>query len=464
MLLRKIILSETWFKAAAAAAFVQQLLVAGGTFLLGELTTRLPSEGVLWPQAFLMLGCMALSGSLAFFVLQLFSLRAQRASLKNFLERYFQNTFNQPLFWRSADERTRRHDMMCREAQEAIQEGNAFFLDLWTTGWNIALNTAAVVLVIGLESGAVILATGIVSSLLVHFASQRLSQHALDEIEDQNQLNGHLSSSWDNLTLGNKLSFGLWQMGFNTLFQRASSSAERSLSAREKLLATGSFLTTTAVVASVLVQAWLNQNNITAVIALFAMLPRTLQINMHVQIVHSYWAGWQRLRERLIAASHCVTPFPEAAPLELMQHEKIQIIEKSNSKHWKTDELIKNITTLNCGRLTIRGANGAGKSVLLSLLKSNMAEKAFYLPAQHDLELPGVHAGLSHGEKVVAAINALAAAQNDARVLLLDEWDANLSPENRRILNARIDTLAQNKVVIEVRHNHEALALVHSHA
>ncbi|MBM3383384.1 MAG: ABC transporter ATP-binding protein [Betaproteobacteria bacterium] len=464
MLLRKLILSESWFKAAAAAAFIQQLLVAGGTFLLGELTTRLPGEGVLWPQALLMLGCMALSGSVAFYVLQLFSLRAERASLKNFFERYFQNTFNQPLFWRSAEERTRRHDMMCREAQEAIQEGNGFFLDIWTTGWNIALNTAAVVLVIGLESGAVILATGIASSLLVHFASQRLSKHAIDEIDDQNQLNGHLSSSWDNLILGNRLSFGLWKNSFNTLFQRASHSAERSLSAREKLLATGSFLTTAAVVASVLVQAWLNQSNITAVIALFAMLPRTLQINMHVQIVHSYWAGWQRLRERLNAAAQCLAPFPEASALELMQPEKIQISEKLNSNPWQTEELIKNIASLHCGRLTIRGANGAGKSVLLSLLKNTLAEKAFYLPAQHELELPGVHSGLSHGEKVIAALNTLAASQSDVQVLLLDEWDANLSPENRRLLSARIETIAQSKVVIEVRHNHETLSLVHSNA
>jgi hypothetical protein len=353
--------------------------------------------------------------------------------------------------------------MMCREAQETLQESHSFFLDLWTTGLNIILNTFAVVLVIGLESGAVILATGLLSSLLVHFASERISKNAIDEMDDQNQLNGHLNSSWDNLTLGNALSFQVWKSSFNSLFLNATRSAEKSLSSREKILATGSLLTTSAIVGSVLVQAWLNQNSISSVLALFAMLPRTLQINMHVQVVHSYWAGWQRLRERLNVAGQCLVPFPNTNAEHLLQEEKIQISEKQTAKNWTAMEFIEQIPQLNNGRITIRGANGAGKSVLLTLLKNKLAEKAFYLPAQHNLELPGVHAGLSHGEKVIAAFNALASSQTDTSVLLLDEWDANLSQENRSLLSARLDTIAKNKLVIEVSHNQEHLSLVPRH-
>lgn len=481
MLLLKSIVTNRWFRAAAAAAFVQQLLVASGTYLLGDVTTRLPSEGVPWLSCLAMLAAMALSGSLAFYIMNVLSLRAKQGALGDFFDRYFSVNYQKPLFWRNGAERTKRHDMMCREAQDALHEGNAFLLDVWTTGWNIVLNTAAVILVIGLQSGAVILAAGVLSSLIVHFASARMAIDAIEEIEDQNQLNSHLSSSWDNLTLGNKLSFGLWRASFQQLFHRANASAVRSLKSRERVLAIGNFITTGVVVGSVLIQAKLNQANITAVIGLFAMLPRSLQINMHVQIIQSYWAGWQRLRERLNVASECVEKFPNSNPSDFIDASAIQIVGHSLSTHSPAihtsgdlsahqsvaispNDLTRRVADYRSGRLTVRGKNGAGKSVLLSLIKDSLGDAAFYLPAHHQLALPGVELSQSHGERALSALDAVAASDTGVHVLLLDEWDANLSPENRDIVSAKITTLAQNKLVIEVRHNQESLTLVPSYA
>ncbi|MEY4065189.1 MAG: hypothetical protein RIR26_1397 [Pseudomonadota bacterium] len=470
MSLRIFILANPWFRAAAAAALVQQILVAGGTFLMGDITTRLPVEGLSWQRCALLLLCLSLSGSVVFFFMNLFSLRSQRAALALFFERYFKNTFNRPLFWRQSDERSKRHDMMCREAQEALQEGNAFFLDLWTTGWNILLNTVSVVLVIGAQSGAVILTAGLLSSLLVHFASAKLSENAIDEMEDQNRLNSHLTTSWDNLTLGNALSFQLWKNRFQSLFSQANGSAEKSLTAREKILAAGNLFTSSALVISVFVQAWLHQNQTTTVLGLFAMLPRTLQINMHVQIIHSYWAGWQRLRERLQMASECFSDFPDTDAALLMKTNAIRITGHAANKVLSPSELLAQARELTTGRLTIRGDNGAGKSVLLSLLKEQFSERAFYLPAQHSLSLPDLDPSLSHGEKALAALRSLvpegetaAEEKTDIGVLLLDEWDANLSPENREQMSERIEQIAKHRLVIEVRHNQDNLTLVSGH-
>jgi hypothetical protein len=482
MLLLKSILANRWFRAAAAAAFFQQLLVAGGTFLLGDITTRLPTEGIPWHSCFVMLGCMALAGSIAFYVMNLFSLRAQHSTLQDFFDLYFENTFLKPLFWRSSEERTKRHDMMCREAQEAIQEGNAFLLDVWTTGWNIVLNTISVVLVIGPESGAVILAAGLVSSCLVHFASERIAQNAIVEMDDRNQLNAHLNCSWDNIVLGNTLSFTLWNKRFQEHLLKANGSAVRSFKSRERILATGNFMTSAAVVGSMLFQAWLNKNNLAAVLALFAMLPRTMQINMHVQIIQSYWAGWQRLRERLTLASECLSTFPESRGLGLISPAAIHIAGRSlvsknpdstveaaekdtgSVNNFKVDDLFQQVENLKSGRLTVRGENGSGKSVLLSLIKERLAQRAFYLPAHHQLELPGVALSQSHGERAIAALEAVSQGENDVQVLLLDEWDANLSPEKRTQLTTKIETLAQNKLVIEVRHNQDPQTRDQHHA
>lgn len=481
MLLLKSIVTNRWFRAAAAAAFVQQLLVACGTYLLGDITTRLPNEGIPWLSCLAMLAAMALSGSLAFYIMNVLTLRAKQGALGDFFERYFSVNYQKPLFWRNSAERTKRHDMMCREAQDALHEGNAFLLDVWTTGWNILLNTTAVVLVIGFQSGAVILAAGIVSSLLVHFASARMATDAIEEIEDQNQLNSHLSSSWDNLTLGNRLSYSVWRSSFDRLFQLAKASALKSLQSRERVLAVGNFVTTAAVVGSVLIHAKFNQANITAVIGLFAMLPRSLQINMHVQIIHSYWAGWQRLRERLNVASECVEKFPNSNPSDFIDASAIQIVSHSLSTHSSVihpsgdpsshksvsinpNDLIRRVADFRSGRLTVRGKNGAGKSVLLSLIKDSLGDTAFLLPAHHQLALPGVELSQSHGERALSALDSVAVSESSVGVLLLDEWDANLSPENRELVGAKITTIAQNKLVIEVRHNQDSLTLVPSYA
>jgi ABC-type multidrug transport system fused ATPase/permease subunit len=481
MILLNSIVTNRWFRAAAAAAFVQQLLVASGTYLLGDVTTRLPSEGVPWLSCLVMFACMAFSGSLAFYIMNVLSLRSKQGALGEFFERYFSVNYQKPLFWRVKEERTQRHDMMCRESQDAVQEGNAFVLDVWTTGWNIVLNTVAVVLVIGPESGAVILAAGIVSSLIVHFASARIATDAVEEIEDQNRLNSHLNSSWDNLTLGNKISYRLWHSGFLSLFKTANASALRSLKSRERVLAVGNFLTTAVVVGSVLIQAKVNENNIAAVIGLFAMLPRSLQINMHVQIIQSYWAGWQRLRERLTVAGECLQEFPEPRASEFIDASAIQIVGHSMSTHSpgihasgdlssqqvvsiSASDLLHRVADLRSGRLTVRGKNGAGKSVLLSFMKDSLGDAAFYLPAHHELALPGVELSQSHGERALSALDAVAVSDTGVRVLLLDEWDANLSPENRAIVSAKIETLAQSRLVIEVRHNQDSLTLVPSYA
>lgn len=455
MILLKFILSNFWFRAAALTALVQQILVASGTYLIGHIASEIPSKGLQLSQCILLLLCMTLSGSVVFYLMNLFSLRSQHSALQKFFETYFQNTFGKPLFWRNENERTARHDMICREAQDTIQEGQNFLFDVWTTTWNILLNTVSVVLVIGFQSGTVIIAAGIVSSLLVHLAGEKLASNARDEMDDQNKLNGHLSKSWDNLILGNLLSANLWKTEFYKLFTKANSSAEQSLRSRESILAIGNFITSGVVVGSVLFQAFMNQQNVAVVIGLFAMLPRTMQIVMHLQVVQSYWAGWQRTRERLTIASGCLSPFPEQDSTTLIKSNKIEVFSHTDSQQISIPELLNQQSSANKGRYTVRGENGAGKSVLMSQLKNKFAEAAFYLPAHHSLEIPDVQSTMSHGEKVLTALKSL--FEGPHTVLLLDEWDANLSAENRNLLDKQIEALSQKRLVIEVRHNSEAL-------
>ena len=104
------------------------------------------------------------------------------------------------------------------------------------------------------------------------------------------------------------------------------------------------------------------------------------------------------------------------------------------------------------GRYAIAGPNGSGKTSLLLHLKELLKERAFYIPAQSFL-FPAVRAGLSTGQRKLRDLrSAFDAAGGRVPVILLDEWDANLDPDNRERISAEIDELARSHAVVEVSH------------
>jgi len=103
------------------------------------------------------------------------------------------------------------------------------------------------------------------------------------------------------------------------------------------------------------------------------------------------------------------------------------------------------------GRITITGQNGSGKSSLLLNLKNKFGLSALYLPAQHQLFLYDSQVNLSSGELTLAAFQHL--KNVDCKILLLDEWDANLSIENLSLLDKAIDEISLKRIVVEIRHS-----------
>jgi ABC-type bacteriocin/lantibiotic exporter with double-glycine peptidase domain len=113
------------------------------------------------------------------------------------------------------------------------------------------------------------------------------------------------------------------------------------------------------------------------------------------------------------------------------------------------EELVRQASL--AGRLTIRGENGCGKSTALLLIKDALAGKAFFLPTHNQLSFVAETNKYSTGESLKNRLLEIL-EKVEAEVLLLDEWDANLDPENKESLSVLIDELASKKCVIEVRH------------
>jgi len=123
------------------------------------------------------------------------------------------------------------------------------------------------------------------------------------------------------------------------------------------------------------------------------------------------------------------------------------------------------------GRINVRGPNGSGKSTLLTSLKSAIKTRAYYWPTadrlafqfsqgQDEVEtdengaaLPSdvKKIGFSSGERQLRALQEIV-SHTDAAVYLLDEWDANLDPNNRAAANALVEQLAGRARVVEISH------------
>ena len=107
---------------------------------------------------------------------------------------------------------------------------------------------------------------------------------------------------------------------------------------------------------------------------------------------------------------------------------------------------------VNKGRFTIRGENGSGKSTLLLALKKFFGESAIMLPAQHGrLAWKNSNPDLSTGQRTLQQIREMVSG-SDVRVLLFDEWDANLDYSNREEINQLLNDISSSLIVIEIRH------------
>ncbi|WP_224963568.1 ATP-binding cassette domain-containing protein [Acinetobacter guillouiae] len=112
------------------------------------------------------------------------------------------------------------------------------------------------------------------------------------------------------------------------------------------------------------------------------------------------------------------------------------------------DEILK----LNNGRFTITGDNGAGKTTLLLSLLRNERDKVIFIPSDPGtIEWNIDITNKSTGSKIFSILYSEIDNSNE-KVILLDEWDANLDTENKSKIDKLIDKISEKKVVIEVRH------------
>ena len=301
---------------------------------------------------------------------------------------------------------------------------------------------------------------------------KRVAKAYLENQRMNNRMTAQGYTAWDNVFSGNRYNLRLWIGSFKVRLRAGLIAQITAIMTKEGLGAASGIVSLAIVFAAMAWTATRHFDDIAVLIALAATLPRQIEMTHDVHSFTSGWndllAQWTRLRGISDNFHPPVDPnFEQRAKFELLTlREADKIVEVSS-----LENAMRLIHSRPTGRINVRGPNGAGKSTLLVSLKSAIKTQAYYWPtadrlafkfaqgqdefdAEEDGEPPPTDTktpGLSSGERQLRALREIV-NHTHAPIYLLDEWDANLDPNNRATADALIEQLARRARVVEISH------------
>ncbi len=324
-----------------------------------------------------------------------------------------------------------------------------------------------------------------------------------------NSMTARTYTAWDNITSGNRYNFRIWHAGFKKRLRDALHAQIRAIMAKQGLAASSGIASLLIIMAYLAYVAGHNAENTALLIALAATLPRQIELSYNVHDLAAGWNDLQAIWTRMTGASQAMQVHPDEDFNDRIKMRELRLVYQppdSNAAQATTLPLesfaaaCAMLPQLQRGVVQVRGSNGAGKSTLLAALKHHIGGTAYYWPtstklafdfaaaemaakeeevakdmsedslaeddasdtptqtahsAPPDATPTASHAaktaGFSSGERQLQSLTEIV-RQTDAKVYLLDEWDANLDAANRAKAQSLIDELAARSLVVEISH------------
>ena len=344
-------------------------------------------------------------------------------------------------------------------------------------------------LLLGLIFNVIVLGTQIDGSLPVAYAAafvvlfamqwtmrKPISRAYLDNQRMTNRMTAHGYTAWDNIFTGNRYNLRLWIGGFKHKLRDGLDAQIKAIMTKEGLSAASAIVGLAIVFGTMAFVASRNVGDTELLIGLAATLPRQIEMT---HSMHQFTSGWNELLAvwaRMSGVATSMHPEFDENYESRVKFDHLVLREGDNAKMVASlDDAMALAFSRPFGRINVRGANGSGKSTLLTSLKSEVKTRAYYWPTADRLAFKfaqGVepedidygeyedpkpptnaakHLGFSSGERQLRALQEIVAF-TDAAVYLLDEWDANLDPNNRAAADALVEQLAERARVIEISH------------
>jgi ABC-type multidrug transport system fused ATPase/permease subunit len=357
--------------------------------------------------------------------------------------------------WAHGREKKKYESWLTNESASVFETGTHILFDLYQILFSTLLNVAVIAYVIDPRIAKWYIGAG-VALLLGNLAfRRRISQSAVTMQNSRRNLSDTLLTAWENIFVGNVGNLRIWKTQFSRRLHETkhdSVAYERTKNIISGLTVTVALLIITAGNGAYLLA---NKGSVTALAGLLVTLPRQLQIIQNTFAFFGCLLSWEGVRGQfrelevilsLSAKEKDLTPY--------VSFNQISIWSRGHESKFKslgeTHDFVKNVTK---GRFTLRGKNGAGKSTMLSAIAESTGDKSFMLPSEY-VNLAFDKTDLtshSDGNRMLSLFSDPGNFE-DAKIILLDEWDANLDSANEARINSAIDKLAEDRIVIESRH------------
>ena len=423
---------------------IQQVLVALGTAVLALAGKNLGS------------GHLFFVLTLGFFVLSIvphgLSVRLKRLEMEGYLETYFTFLKQKLLCYEASPGLWQNHHQKEKFLTAIGPDGETYLtaccfsvFDLYLFFLAIVLNIASIAIVLDWRMLIIFSVSGGLS-FFVFKHSERSIDHAV-ALEQNHKIGffSYLLKSWDNVLLRNEKVNRLYT---HQLSQRLAETKTATGVVAVKTEGMVFHLTCVASAPVFLALLWLsyqNSGNVAYLAGLLVTIPKQLNILVSFRSFFQQTANLQMFRKRF--ENCCAVARLEIVPLS--SRINLPALTFNGIQHASLQALELQLNEMRVGRVTVRGANGSGKSTLLLHLNETI-KNSIYLPASPQLEIGVEFGGESTGERMLKYLDFF--ARQNAPVVLLDEWDANLDSANRFRVSERISALAQSKIVIEIRH------------
>lgn len=427
---------------------IHQSVVASSTIFLTNTISKFQSNHAYFLDLCLYLTAMALPyvpGCASFVVMQKWLNQSHHALIERFTATV---TANRPNY-RNVTMRENVTAVLARNSLPVLKDYISFIHDLASFSFNSLLSISVIAFLLpGQLAGGYCLS--LVLCFLIVLGLQKTIAKTSSHCEYAYlRYSGLLCGFWPNIVLGNKHNESIWRAqreSTGSSFYSMSNRLEVLRQSGNLLLAAASLGPTIFLIVAI---ARSDAIEPAIVAALIVSLTRIfLIVNSLSTLVYrvlDYSSLHARMRVLLDAQSQVINGPDEPATefIDIMIND-VSVQDVSEGRRL--------IAPYKCGRFTVTGANGTGKSTFLLRLKQTYGEACFLLPTDYsDLSWKEDRRALSTGQRLVAHLNEVFNIKT-VRYILLDEWDANLDTSNVERIEKILDTLSATKVIVEVRH------------
>lgn len=374
--------------------------------------------------------------------------RAKNTALKRYVGLCVEGLFCTPHLYRSKKFQHEKKGFIETESFLVLDEAFDFADYFLGLAANVTFNILALCLAFGGGLLLAYLAAAVIGLVMTSVFSRRVKGDAIAMQQARTGAYSSLGDAWDAISLGNSYNLSLWQQFFGAKLDDYRAKTARAVFNIEAFTSVTLWLSIIPPLALMAHIMFSGGSDIATKTVVLATLPRQIQITQYIADLVNCLLKLGAVRERLRA----LFGVPQLPADTAGMTGKIDFSRTSCTGPGGLQVELATFTPPPAGRFTVRGANGAGKTTLLLELKNKNPEDSVILPAHNRLHFNSTRGqDLSTGQTALKVLEELCGLPQ-LKLVLLDEWDANLDAENMGRIDAAVARLAQTCCVVEIRH------------